>query len=166
MHEQDGRGLGRRQVVGQPIELLRRDIGVAVVEVAVVVGGAVGAEVGVEDDKMNAAAIEGVIAAFGVDPGVLDAGEELRLGDTVHVVVAEDVVPRSGKGGELGFDLAQVAERLRLDAGLVLVLEVAELDEKVDPLGVHQLDALAHLGSRLAIEARAAFLAVGRSAGR
>ena len=142
VNKNDNRPRRSGEVLFKPLQFEVRDVSVRPIEVAMVIVGTVAAVVSIENDKMQAVKIEGVIGQVGVDVGIFDLCEELSFRDTVYVVVAEDMIGRTVKPLEYLLDGLQVGNGPLFDRGTVLVLKITELDEKINLLGVHQFHTL------------------------
>jgi hypothetical protein len=62
---------------------------------------------------------------------------------------------------EYFLDGPQVGNSPLFDGGIILVFEIAKLDEKINFLGVHQFHAFGQFVKRVAVEARADGIGVG-----
>lgn len=103
---------------------------------------------------MHAAAVEGVIR-----PLLADAVEKLLLGQRIDAVVAQDVVPLAGDGGEGPADARQVGLLGRDRVGGID--QVAQLDDEGGPVGGELAARLGELAQRFAVVARARRRAIG-----
>ena len=77
------------------------------------------------------------------------------------IVIAQDVEARTPERGERALDPPEELLRPGRDRRIVLVLEIAELDEEIHSLGVHEGDAFVHFGGGFPIRTGAARLDVG-----
>src|SRR5690606_8992166 len=95
MHKYDaGQGSGL-QIAFQPLKLIIGDKGVGPVKVALFVCGPRLGEVAVENNKVHAVSVEGIVGKFWINAGILHMAEELRFRDAVHVMVTQHVITRT-----------------------------------------------------------------------
>ena len=88
-------------------------------------------------------------------------GEELLLGDAIHIVVTQNVIQRPIEASQTLLDGVQVTERKLRRTLRIHILQVAKLDDEIYLRAVEGLDSLIHLLQRVGIVARARCRAVG-----
>ena len=79
--EDRGEGVGR-EVIAEPLEFFGGDVGIGPLEIFAAIGLAIGAEAGVEDDAVDAAAIERIERLIAAD-----RAEEFGFGQRIDAVV-------------------------------------------------------------------------------
>ena len=102
--EDRGEGVGG-EVIAEPLEFFGGDVGIGPLEIFAAVGLAIGAEAGIEDDEVDAAAVEGVERLFAAD-----RAEEFGFGQGIDAVIPQDVMAVGGDLGEVAVDFGKVAE--------------------------------------------------------